>query len=41
MVISIDYRLGVFGFMATDDKGTNGMNGLDDQGKQAELRCFV
>ena len=33
MVISINYRLGVFGFMATDEEGSNGMNGVDDQSK--------
>ena len=33
MVISINYRLGVFGFMATDDEGSNGMNGVYDQSK--------
>ena len=31
IVVSIDYRLGIFGFLATDDDGSNGMNGIDDQ----------
>ncbi|KAL3822312.1 hypothetical protein ACHAXA_002627 [Cyclostephanos tholiformis] len=31
MVISINYRLGIFGFLATDEYGSNGMNGIDDQ----------
>jgi carboxylesterase type B len=31
MVISINYRLGIFGFLATDEDGSNGMNGIDDQ----------
>jgi carboxylesterase type B len=31
MVISINYRLGIFGFLATDENGSNGMNGIDDQ----------
>ena len=29
--MSFDYRRGVFGFLATDAEGANGMNGLDDQ----------
>lgn len=33
MVITINYRLGIFGFLATDEFGTNGMNGIDDQVK--------
>jgi len=31
MVISINYRLGIFGFLATDEDGSNGMNAFDDQ----------
>lgn len=31
MVISINYRLGIFGFLATDEEGSNGMNAFDDQ----------
>lgn len=31
MVMSINYRLGIFGFLATDEEGSNGMNAFDDQ----------
>lgn len=36
IVVSINYRLGIFGFLATDDDGSNGMNGIDDQVKALE-----
>ena len=36
IVISINYRLGIFGFLATDVHGSNGMNAFDDQVKALE-----
>ena len=31
IVININFRLGVFGFLATDNNGSNGLNGIYDQ----------
>ena len=31
IVVNINFRLGVFGFMSTDNNGSNGMNGISDQ----------
>ena len=31
IVVNINFRLGVFGFMSTDNSGSNGMNGIYDQ----------
>lgn len=30
LVVSVSYRLGIFGFLATDEDGSNGMNALGD-----------
>ena len=42
LVVSINYRLGIFGFLATDDSGSGGMNGLDDMVNALRwIRCHV
>jgi len=42
LVVSINYRLGIFGFLATDNSGSGGMNGLDDMVNALRwIRCHV
>ena len=42
LVVSVNYRLGIFGFLATDESGTGGMNAIDDQVNALRwIRCNI